>query len=777
MVDRKRARYTQNTDTHKIGIERFKLASDAYHEQSQRELDDLKFAARKNQWREDELNARKGFVAGSITITARPTLVIDKLRQPIQQLENQQRSANLAVDVHPEGKDASKETAEALQGIYRHIQVTSRADQIARFWAYSRGIKAGRGYYRIEKVYCDPYPDASDPARFDQEIRISRILNQAGVLLDPFAQEPDWSDGEWAFVKSWIPRRRYQRDHPDSALSADDADFSAIGTDAPGWLKTTGNKETDAVLEVEYWRVEYDDEEAVTSGDDEAADDYQSRPTRKRRVYCCKLNAKESYDEIEWDTDDIPLVAFIANEENLDGERVWEGIVAPAKDSQRNYNGMVSSLFETIAMAPKAPFLATIEQIGPYKAWWDQSNVRNFPYLPYVAKSEGGAQIPPPTRMFGEPPIQAIVAGIHQADADINAETGFFDPSRGNLSSGERSGVALKALQQQTETGNSGYLDNLAQISMTREAKIVLKLIPKVYDRPGRLVTLLGLDNRRSQVVLGQPFVKGPGGQPQPVEDGQPLPDGMTPADVQTIDLAKGAYSSVVTIGKGQANAAMEANEAMGALFQAEPQLFMMMGDLYLKNQDWPGAQEMAERMKKMLPPQLQDQDGQPNAQQLQQQLAQATAQIQQMKPLADANAAKLQQAQIDAQSAKDIAAAQLASQEKIAQFEAETKRQIEEIKAETERQKARASSMAATQTAATKAQADVTTTVIAESAADERARQQREHDAAAHLVDLHHEGEMAHTAHTNSMEAADVSHAHARQLQAEKPVPTKGKA
>jgi hypothetical protein len=214
----------------------------------------------------------------------------------------------------------------------------------------------------------------------------------------------------------------------------------------------------------------------------------------------------------------------------------------------------------------------------------------------------------------------------------------------------------------------------------------------------------------------------------------------------------------------------MEANEAMGALFQAEPQLFMMMGDLYLKNQDWPGAQEMAERMKKMLPPQLQDQGAQPNAQQLQQQLAQATAQIQQMKPLADANAAKLQQAQLDAQTQQQIAAAQLASQEKIAQFEAETKRQIEEIKAETERQKARASGMASTQTAAMKAQADVQTTVIAESAEDERARQQREHDAAAHLVDLQQQADMAHTAHQQNMEAADANHAHAKALQAAKP-------
>lgn len=754
MVDRKKPeRYKAADATHKLGVERFKLASDAYHKQSQRELDDLEFAARRGQWRDDEIDARKGFTAGKITITPRPMLVIDKLRQPIQQLENQQRSANLAVDVHPEGKDANQQTAEAIQGIYRHIQVTSRADQIARFWAYSRGIKCGRGYYSIEKVYCDPHPEPDDPARFDMDLRISRILNQAGVLLDPFAQEPDWSDGEWAFIKSWIPRRKYQRDHPDSDLSADDCDFSVVGAGAPGWLKATGNKETDAVLEVLYWRVEYDDEQTVEAGEksddpESPSEDYQERSFRKRHVYCCKLNAKESYDEIENDIDEIPIVVFIANEENLDGERIWEGLVAPAKDPQRLYNGQVSALFETIATAPKAPYTATIEQIGPYKAMWDQLNVRNFPYLPYVARSEAGNLLPPPQRVFGEPPIQAIVAGIHQADADVNATTGFFDPSRGNLSSGERSGVALQALQKQTETGNSGYLDNLAQISMMREAKIVLKWIPKVYDRPGRLVTLLGLDNKRDQVVLGQPFVKGPQGAPQPLEmgpDGQPIvPQGVAPADVQTIDLAKGAYSSVVTIGKGQANAAAEANEAMGALFQAEPQLFMMMGDLYLKNQDWPGAQEMAERMKKMLPPQLQDQGGQPNAQQLQQQLTQMQAQMQQLQPLADANQAKLQQAQIDQQTALQQAQIDAASKEKIAAAQEETKRQLAMIDAETERQKAQAAGIATTNAAAAKSQADLQKTAIQEQSDLQQQRNEHEFKAVSQIVEHGHAAQMA---------------------------------
>jgi len=738
-------------DVHQLALDRFRLASDAYSNQAKRELDDLKFAARIGQWRPDELEARQALRAGGVTLGARPTLTVDKLRQPIQQLENQQRQANLAVDVHPAGARANLQTAQVLQGIYRHIQVESRADQIARFWAYSRALKCGRGCYRVEKVYAHRTPDPTDPARFDQDIRISRILNQAGVLLDPYAQEPDWCDMEWAFVKAWVPRDRYGVDHPDSELASDDADFSLIGAQAPGWVRFGDNGRCDAILEVEYWRCEYGDPETLTSGEDVEEPGYQTRDIRDRKVYCCKLNAKEIYDEIEWDGIYIPLIPVVANEENLDGERIWEGLVAPAKDSQRAYNALTSAFIETVALAPKSPWLATTEQIGPFKTWWDQSNLRNFPYLPYKAQSEGGNLLPPPTRVFGEPPIQAIAMGIREMDANLNATTGFFDPSRGNLSRGERSGVALKALQAQTETGNSGYLDNLAQISMTYEAKVVLDLIPKVYDRPGRLVPLLGLDNQRSSVVVNAPSVPGPNGQPIALPQGPQgplLPPGAALEDVSQINLAEGVYTSAVTIGKTQATAATEASEAMGALLQAEPQLLQLIGDLYFKYQDWPGAQEISERLKKMLPPPLQDPaQQQQSTAMLQQQNAQLQQQLQQLGPLADQNQAKLQQAQLDAQAKLQAAQLDAQTKQQIAAAQEETKRLIAQLQLEMTRLKA----MADTNIAAGKAQADLAQTVYSEAADTRRQAHQHLHDAALGAAEgasnLHREAILATTA------------------------------
>jgi uncharacterized protein YPO0396 len=60
----------------------------------------------------------------------------------------------------------------------------------------------------------------------------------------------------------------------------------------------------------------------------------------------------------------------------------------------------------------------------------------------------------------------------------------------------------------------------------------------------------------------------------------------------------------------------------MAQLLQGNPELWQIAGDLFVKNMDWPGAQEMAKRFKKTLDPKLlSDDDQSPELQQAQQQV------------------------------------------------------------------------------------------------------------------------------------------------------------
>jgi hypothetical protein len=126
----------------------------------------------------------------------------------------------------------------------------------------------------------------------------------------------------------------------------------------------------------------------------------------------------------------------------------------------------------------------------------------------------------------------------------------------------------------------------------------------------------------------------------------------------------KGRYGVTVTIGKSYKSRAEEGADELGNLFQAQPQLFPILGDIYLKFRDFPGHLEAAARVKKLLPPPLQEQTNQPSPEQLQQQLQQAGQMVEQLTKALDEKTRLLesdsQKLQMQAQTAQSDQAAKL---------------------------------------------------------------------------------------------------------------------
>jgi hypothetical protein len=269
------------------------------------------------------------------------------------------------------------------------------------------------------------------------------------------------------------------------------------------------------------------------------------------------------------------------------------------------------------------------------------------------------------------------MALVEQSKNFIQAATAVYDPSLGRVSPREKSGRAIMALQAQAESGNSHYLQNEAEISLNYEARIVLDLIPAIYDRPGRIARVLDEEGESDTIILNQPFYADPRTKfPQGLEPGQeaPMPPGPPPGPpgatmpglplaapggngqpppgapqgaagatqpvppkVRHYDLRKGVYSVAVSVGKQKQAAMQEGQEAIGALLEAQPALLPILGPVFFKYSDFPGKNEIAELLKKMRPPQLAGGDGEgpspeqaaAQVQQLQQQLQLMGAQLQ----------------------------------------------------------------------------------------------------------------------------------------------------
>ena len=296
---------------------------------------------------------------------------------------------------------------------------------------------------------------------------------------------------------------------------------------------------------------------------------------------------------------------------------------------------------------------------------------------------------------------------LQQAREFIHEGTGAYESALGQQATNAKSGRAVLALQNQHMAGSSHFLDNLAEISMTYEAKVVLDLIPHIYDRPGRVARILDREDRSKTVMLNQPFrvnpqtqrpvavpsappampPMGPMGQPGMPPPGMP-PMGMPPmarpqGKVLNYELNKGRYGVSVSIGKSYKSRNEEGADEMGNLFQANPALFPILGDIYLKFRDFPGHLEAAERVKKMLPPPLQAQGAEPDPQQLQQQLQQASQMVEQLGKALDEKTKLLES---DGQKLQQQAQVELQKQDMILQQERE-KLQAQTVQAQSDQQ------------------------------------------------------------------------------------------
>ena len=608
---------------------RLDMAISALSESREDELDDLRFYAGSPdnhwQWPADVLSTR-GAVQGQ-TINARPTLTINKLPQHVRQVTNDQRQNRPSGKVIPADDNADPEVAEIYNGMVRHIEYISDAD-VAYDTACENQVAYGEGYIRILTEYCN---DDS----FDQDIKIARIRNSFSVYMDPTIQDPCGADAKWCFVTEDLQRAEYERMFPDASP------ISSLQSQGVGDQSISVWINQDTVRIAEYYYVEYDKATLhlypgnVTAfeGSPEAKQMKQMgiKPVRTRevnakRVKWCKTNGYEMLEEQEWAGRFIPIVRVIGNEFEVDGKLYVSGLVRNAKDAQRMYNYWTSQEAEMLALAPKAPFIGYGGQFEGYELQWKTANTHNWPYLevnPDVTDGSG-AVLPLPQRAAPPLPQTGLIQAKMGASDDIKSTTGQYDTSLG-ATSNERSGKAIMARERQSDTGTYHYVDNLAR-AVRYVTRQLVDLIPKIYDTQ-RVARVIGLDGETDMVKLN-PM------QPEPVRE---IRDQNNPDIVidKIYNPNVGKYDVVVTTGPSYLTKRQEALDAMGMILQSNPQLWQVAGDLFIKNMDWPGAQEMAARFAKIIDPKImQDSDDSPEMQQAKQQMeamAQELDQLHQM--------------------------------------------------------------------------------------------------------------------------------------------------
>jgi len=616
-------------------------------------MDDLRFCTL-DQWPAEIRKERENDLENG----PRPCLTIDKINQYIVQVVNDMRQGKPGINVRPQDDKADVETAKILKGLIRNIEDQSNAD-IAYATAGESAAKVGVGYFRIVTDYVSP-------DSFDQDIFIKPIPNTFSVYLGKHSM-PDGSDAKEGFVTESIPVERFKDLYPGKKWKPEE--FSDL-EEFSYW--NTGESIT--VVERYYIESRKQTLYYLADGSTISKEDYdkwpaeygvkpsvqKDRSTLKEQLKWCKMTGLEVLEERDLPGRYIPIVEVVGRESHIEGKRILWGLVRPAKDSLRMYNYFASTITEKMGLAPKAPFVGAKGQFEGLENKWKKANRTNYAYLEYNPIDVNGNALPRPERIGPTPMEAALLNQMQVIEHDVQTSLGMFKAAVGETES-QQSGRAILALQRESDTGTYHFGANLG-VSIRHAGRIILDWIPVYYDTT-RIARVLGEDGSIETVKLDPEAEKSGNGIYNPT---------------------MGKYDVSITVGPSYNTKRMEAAATLTEVVKSQPQLMPLIGDLLFRSLDFPYSDQIAERLKKMLPPPLQEGGPDPKAQLMQavqkmqmmgQQMQEMAQENQQLKAGAQEGMAKVQ-----AQAEEAQAKLQLQAQETEAELNLQKQKQDGEL-------------------------------------------------------------------------------------------------
>lgn len=602
-------------DLLKQGLEAFELADEAEHDMREAWLKDTKFARLAEQWPEDVKRQREK--------DGRPCLTINKLPSFIRQVTNDARQNRPSIKTIPASEDASEETSEILNGLIRNIEYTSNAD-VAYDTSLDHGVTGGYGYILVDIDYaCED--------TFDMDILIKRVLNPLNVWGDPFSTAADSSDWNDSFIADMVREVDFKKQWPNAKCIG----FKDAETKYPSWFtensirvaewwhrekvpKTIYKLSNGTVISQEVYLSEVDGIRKADMLQVQGITIADTRETMGYKVTQRIMTAHEILETHEWKGKFIPIIPVYGDEVSVEGKRHFISMVRPAIDAQRNFNYWRSAATELVALAPKTPFIGPKGAFVTDSAKWDTANNANHPYIEY-----DGA-IAPTRQQFAGLPAGALQEAMNASD-DMKAIIGIFDAGLGARSN-ETSGIAIKARKSESDVSTFNFHDNQSR-ALAHVGRVIVDLVPHVYSVP-RVIRIIHEDGKKESVRINEQHPAEPPNQdgrqmgpqagmvsPQEQKEQQEFQAGV----MKLYDLTVGKYDVICKSGPSYATKREESADQMMNLVSAFPNAGPLIGDLIAKNLDWPGADEIADRLKAMLPPQINGEN--PMITQLRQQL------------------------------------------------------------------------------------------------------------------------------------------------------------
>jgi hypothetical protein len=323
-----------------------------------------------------------------------------------------------------------------------------------------------------------------------------------------------------------------------------------------------------------------------------------------------KIVAEET---TEWPGKWIPIVPVIGQEFIVEGVYDVKGQVRDLYDPQRMYNYWASAATEFGALQSKTPYIAPDQAIEEYEQMWNTANVTNHSVLIYKQYNDDGQELTPPQRQ--EPPqsAPAAIQGMQIAANEFAMVSGQVLPEQ-QPKAQTRSATAVDEQSETDDDSTYHYRANLG-MALMQVGRIILDLLPKIYDTPRALMALA--DDGSTYEVMVNPTMQ-QAVQVEKAADANAVQKVLLNPNV-------GKYEIEIDAGPSWGTRRQQAFKAMSVLLAENQGLTTIIGDLMLQASDFDLAEEAAMRLRRMVPPQALGTGPSMQEQQLQQQVGKLT--------------------------------------------------------------------------------------------------------------------------------------------------------
>jgi Phage P22-like portal protein len=591
-----------------------KKAIEADNHNHQEALEDLKFVnIRGSQWDDNEKQRRKR--------ANRPCLEINGLPKFCNQVTGEMRRNKVKIKVRPVDSAADVKKSKIREGLIYNIEYLSNAESIYDH-AGKMLVQCGYGAWRVLTRKNEDNP-------FLKEIYLTRIQNPFSIHFDPSAQDQNFEDANYSIVDTYLSEEDFKDLYPNAKFPVPPPNPSGLGIYDASWY------EEKKALVVEYFykvkenkkmvllsdgrvmskeegeKIVFENQESINKLDDmqrkivdlNSPKIVDEADSTFFKIKWCKATAEEILEEKDWPGKFIPLILVTGDEINIGGKKYISGLIRNAKDSQRMYNFWHTSISETIALSPKSPYLVTSKMIDKHENSFATSNEENHPFLIFNVDPE----LPgPPVRQSPPTIPQAMFAEVSRAEENIKSSIGMYDADIGDRGR-ELSGRAIMARQVPGDTATFVYPDNMAR-AIAYSGKIINDLIPKIYDTE-RDVRLRNFNDTESFMPINaMPKNVLNLMEKNPNHYSEVEKSDVIEADKNGTlfnDISVGKYDIVITTGPTYQTQRMEAAEKLVQLAAYISKLSPLDKYYILKNQDIPDADEYADAVRKMIPPNI----------------------------------------------------------------------------------------------------------------------------------------------------------------------------